>query len=182
MKIFQKTFKCALVATLAITTGLAQTATKPTAQISKVDGVVKINGNSAGKGGTILSDSLVTTGQKSSAVVSLGKLGRVEVLADTTEMKLSYGDANISLAMLNAGRVRVSSSSGVNSSTTTNDGVVVVDNGKKHEYIVDTTCGNTFVAVKQGAVMLRAGGTVKQIAAGSQDTAGQARPGCTARK
>jgi hypothetical protein len=33
--------------------------------------------------------------------------------------------------------------------------------------------------VKKGTVELRAGSTVKQIAAGNQDTAGTATPGCT---
>jgi hypothetical protein len=48
-----------------------------------------------------------------------------------------------------------------------------------NESTVDTSCGNTLVSVKKGSVELRAGGTVKQIAAGSQDSAGTARPGCT---
>jgi hypothetical protein len=165
--------------TLATTTGSAQTTrAKETAQITKVNGTVTVNGNSVGKGATILSDAAVTTAAKSSAVVSLGKLGRVEVLPDTTDLKLSYGDSSISLAMLNAGRVRVSSSSGVSASATTNDGVIAADSAQKNEFTVDTSCGNTFVAVKKGAVTLRAGNSVKQIAAGSQDTAGQARPGC----
>jgi len=48
-----------------------------------------------------------------------------------------------------------------------------------NEFTLDTGCGNTLVAVKKGSVELRAGSTVKQIAAGGQDTAGTARPGCT---
>jgi ferric-dicitrate binding protein FerR (iron transport regulator) len=113
--------------------------------------------------------------------VSLGKLGRVEVLPQTT-MKLSFTDDSVSVSMLDAGRVRVSSSSNVNASTTTNDGHIIATARQRNEFIVDTSCGNTFVAVKKGNVELRAGtdaNTVKQIAAGNQDTAGTARPGCT---
>ena len=94
-------------------------------------------------------------------------------------MKLSFGDANVSVAMLDAGRVRVSSSSGVNAAVTTRDGQISSTGNQRNEFIVDTSCGNTFVSVKKGTVELRAGDSVKQIAAGNQDTARQARPGCT---
>lgn len=140
-------------------------------------GSLIINGANAISGATVFSDSTVTTAKGSSAVVSLGKLGRVEVHSDTT-VKLSFADSSIT-AMLEAGRVRVSSSSGVNATTTTNDGTITSKDPKKNEFIVDVSCGNTFVAVLKGSVELRAGETVKQIAAGSQDTAGTGRPGCT---
>jgi ribosomal 50S subunit-recycling heat shock protein len=180
----------------------------------KVKGTVKINGQPAASGDIVASGSTVETGAKSSAVVSLGKLGRVEVQESSTA-KLEYDLTSVGVetgahsssvvslgklgrveahestnvkitaqpqtqtAMLSAGRVRVSSSSGVTSKVVTSDGEVISLGST--EYIVDVTCGNTFVAVKRGTVELRAGSTVKQIAAGGQDTAGTARPGCTVR-
>jgi len=90
---------------------------------------------------------------------------------------LSFDDSGYT-AMLSQGRVRLSTSSGVNATATTADGSIVADAHKRTEFLVDITCGNTFVAVKKGSVELRAGNTVKQIAAGGQDTAGTARPGC----
>lgn len=149
----------------------------PTGKLAVV-GQVTVNGTSAISGATVFSDSTVTTAKRSSAVVSLGKLGRVEVHEEST-MKLSFTDSGIMAGMLNAGRVRVSSSSGVSATATTNDGEVVATGAKMNEFTVDTSCGNTFVAVKKGRVELRAGNSVKQIAAGSQDSAGTARPGCT---
>jgi hypothetical protein len=152
-----------------------------TGKLLQVTGEVTVNGAKAVAGATISSDSAITTGQRSSAVVSLGKLGRVEVLPQTT-MKLSFTDDSVSVSMLDAGRVRVSSSSNVNASTTTNDGHIIATARQRNEFIVDTSCGNTFVSVKKGNVELRVGtdaNTVKQIAAGNQDTAGTARPGCT---
>lgn len=137
-----------------------------------------INGTSAISGATVFSDSTVTTAKGSSAVVSLGKLGRVELESDTSA-KLTFTDTTITVGMLNAGRVRVSSSPGVNASTTTNDGQVIAAGDQKNEFTVDTRCGNTVVAVKKGRVELRAGNAVKQIAAGGQDTAGTATPGCS---
>ncbi len=146
--------------------------------VASADHTVTVNGTSAISGATVFSDSTVTTAKGSSAVVSLGKLGRVEVMPDTT-VKLTFTDSTIAVSMLDAGRVRVSSSSGVNASATTSDGVVLGKGLRQNDFIVDTTCGNTFVAVEKGQVELRAGSTVKQIAAGNQDTAGASRPGCT---
>jgi hypothetical protein len=151
--------------------------TGPTGRLAVI-GQVTVNGTSAISGATVFSDSTVTTAQKSSAVVSLGKLGRVEVMP-SSNTKLTFSDTNIHAAMLDSGRVRVSSSSGVTGGATTNDGEVVTVGDRMNEFTVDTTCGNTLVSVKKGTVELRAGSSVKQIAAGGQDTAGTARPGCT---
>lgn len=164
-----------------VVVGAPQTANTATGKLLQVTGQVTVNGERAVAGATISSDSAVTTGQNSSAVVSLGKLGRVEVLPQTT-MKLSFTDDSVSVSMLDAGRVRISSSSNVNASTTTNDGHIIATAKQRNEFIVDTSCGNTFVSVKKGRVELRVGtedNPVKQIAAGNQDTAGTARPGCT---
>jgi hypothetical protein len=139
--------------------GLASPQTRVETPKLKIDGTgpVTVNGTSAISGATIFSDSTVTTGPKSSAVVSLGKLGRVELKSETT-VKLTFTDSNFTL--------------------TTGDGQITAG-AKKTEVTVDTSCGNTLVAVKKGSLELRAGDSVKQIAAGNQDTAGQARPGCT---
>ena len=166
------------VSTLVVVGSSPQATRSQTGKLLQLTGQVTVNGARAVAGAPISSDSAITTGQNSSAVVSLGKLGRVEVLPQTT-MKLSFADDSVSVAMLDAGRVRISSSSGVNASTTTNDGQITTTGNQRNEYLVDTSCGNTFVSVKKGQVELRAGNSVKQIAAGNQDTAGQARPGCT---
>jgi len=152
--------------------------TGPTGDLSVV-GEVTVNGTSAISGATVFSDSTVTTGAKSSAVVSLGKLGRVEVLPNST-LKLSFTDTGLT-GMLSAGRVRVSSSSGVSANISTKDGTAVADVNQPNVFLVDLDCGDTLVSTQSGRVELRAGDSVKQIAAGNQDTAGQATPGtrCT---
>ena len=94
-------------------------------------------------------------------------------------MKLNFSDANVSVSMLDQGRVRLSSSSNVTAKVTTKDGEVISTGNQRNEFTVDTHCGNTFVSVAKGTVELRAGSSVKQIAAGNQDSAGTARPGCT---
>lgn len=150
----------------------------PTGDLSVV-GEVTVNGTAAISGATVFSDSTVTTAKGSSAVVSLGKLGRVEVLPESS-LKLSFNETGIT-GMLSSGRVRVSSSSGVNASVSTKDGTAVADMNQPNVFMVDVECGNTVVSTQSGRVELRAGDSVKQIAAGNQDTAGQATPGtrCT---
>ena len=159
--------------------GLAQTGqTGPTGDLSVV-GEVSVNGTSAISGATVFSDSTITTGQNSSAVVSLGKLGRVEVLPNSS-LKLGFTETGVT-GMLSAGRVRVSSSSGTNASISTKDGTAIADVNQPNVFLVDLECGDTLVSTQSGRVELRAGDSVKQIAAGNQDTAGQATPGtrCT---
>jgi hypothetical protein len=148
--------------------------TGPSGELS-VSGQVSVNGQSAISGATVFSDSTVTTAKGSSAVVSLGKLGRVEVLPESS-MKLSFTDSGLT-ATLEAGRVRVSNS--MMASVMTKDGSAIADSPSV--FTVDVECDNTVVATQSGRVELRAGSTVKQIAAGSQDSAGMAAPGtrCT---
>ena len=155
-----------------------QTGKPSEGKLLKIEGQVSVNGTNAIAGATVFSDSTVTTAARSSAVVSLGKLGRVEVLPEST-MKLNFSDSNVSVSMLEQGRVRLSSSSNVTTKVTTKDGEAIATGNQLNEFTVDTSCGNTFVSVAKGRVELRAGSTVKQIAAGNQDSAGQARPSCT---
>jgi phage baseplate assembly protein gpV len=152
--------------------------TGPSGELS-VTGQVKVNGQSAISGATVFSDSTIETAQNSSAVISLGKNGRVELLPGST-MKLSFTDAGL-MGTLDAGRVRVSTPAGVSASVMTKDGSAMADSKQANVFTVDTECGNTIVATQAGNVELRAGDKTTQIAAGSQDTAGQAAPGtrCT---
>jgi hypothetical protein len=76
-----------------------------------VTGKVMVNGHPAATGDIVASGSSVETAAKSSAVVSLGKLGRVEAQAET-QMKLRYDDSSITI-LLGDGSVRVSTGPGV---------------------------------------------------------------------
>lgn len=167
-----------LVVGSVIFAGSRQNPRAGVAKLLQVEGEVTVNGAAAVSGAVFSSDSSVTTAARSSAVVSLGKLGRVEVFPEST-MKLTFGDPNVSVAMLDQGRVRISSSSGVNASANTRDGNIRTTGNQRNDFIVDTTCGNTFVSVKRGTVDLRTGDDVKQVPAGGRDTIGTARPGCT---
>lgn len=140
-----------------------------------VTGQVAVNGQTAVSGTTVFSDSVITTTDNSTATVSLGKLGRVEVLPNSS-LKLSYNESGISGTLSN-GRVRVSSIAGTTATISTLNGSVFADAKQNNTFFVDTTCGNTNVTTQSGNVMLRADGAEKQIAAGSNATAGQATGG-----
>ena len=165
------------IAFLAATTPVVMTRARAQDQMGQltVTGMVKVNGKPAATGDIVASGDTVQTAAKSSAVVSLGKLGRVEAQAES-KANLSFDGGSIKAA-LEAGRVRLSSSSGTAARVSTRDGEAVADATQENSFTVDTTCGDTLVSVQSGRVELRAGGTVKQIAAGGQDTAGTAKPG-----
>ena len=150
----------------------------PSGQLT-VNGEVTVNGQSAISGATVFADSTITTAQNSSAVVSLGKLGRVELLPNSS-VKLTFTDNSVS-AMLDAGRVRLATSTGVAATVTTKDGAAIADNTQPNVFTVDVECGNTQVATQTGRVELRSANKTQQIAAGSSAAAGQAAPGsrCT---
>lgn len=152
--------------------------TGPSGELS-VSGQVTVNGQNAISGATVLSDSTVTTAKGSSAVVSLGKLGRVELMPESS-LKLSFTETGI-MGTLSAGRVRVSSMTNASAVISTNDGSVVADNSQANTFTVDVECGNTVVATQTGNVELRAGNSTKQIAAGQDGAAGATQPGtrCT---
>jgi hypothetical protein len=97
----------AVVAQLVLPTARAQEAMGQLTVIGKV----KMNEQPAATGDIVSSGSTVETAKRSSAVVSLGKLGRVEALPET-RMKLRYDDLSISI-LIEAGSVRVSTGPGV---------------------------------------------------------------------
>ena len=149
-----------------------------------VNGTVRVNGKPAATGDIVAAGSEVQTATGSSAVVSLGKLGRIEALPSTT-LKLRYdihttSHASASIAiLLGDGSIKVSAAKEGMVNVETRDTATRASLGAEKVFTVDKTCGNTLVSVAEGKVELRFGHTVKQIAAGGQDTAGQAKPGCT---
>ncbi len=147
-----------------------------------VTGQVTVNGQTAVSGSTVVSGSTITTGTNSNAIVSLGKNGRVELLPETS-LTLKYSDTSI-IAMLSSGKVRISNSAGVSATVTTKSATAVADTGQANVFAVDVGCGDdvkcaqTYVETTTGLVTLRSGSTSKQVAAGTDATAGTAQTGC----
>ncbi len=89
---------CLAIATLSMSSMVALAAPQaqagPSGELSVV-GEVTVNGTNAISGATVFSDSTITTSQNSSAVVSLGKLGRVELMPNSS-LKLNFTDNSVS--------------------------------------------------------------------------------------
>jgi len=153
---------------------LASPAAKaPSGELS-VSGVVTVNGENALAGGTVFSDSLITTAEKSSATVNISKLGRVEMSAKSG-LRLSFTENSIT-GLLENGSANLSTLAGVAVSITTKDGVVTVDGSQPTTFTVKVVKGITSLTTTSGVAQLRVDGAVKQIAAGETATAGTPTP------
>jgi hypothetical protein len=152
---------------------LATPGAKASGELS-VTGQVTVNGQKVISGGTLFTDSTIVTAEQSSAVVSLGKLGRVEV-APNSSLRLSFVESNIS-ASLETGNAHFSTLAGTTVNLTTKDGSVVVDGSQATSFTANSSQGRTSVATQSGVAEFRSGGSVKQIAAGESATAGTPNP------
>jgi hypothetical protein len=146
-------------------------------------GQVTVNGQSLASSSTLISGSTIVTGTNSSAIVNLGKNGRVEVLSDSS-VTLKFTE-NAIVGMLVAGKVRVSSTAGVGTTVITRNATVIADTGQGNTFGVDVGCANedrctqTYVETTAGLVTLRSGTTDKQVAAGTDATFGNpSQTGC----
>lgn len=147
-----------------------------TAEIT-VSGQVTVNGQSAISNSTIVSGSTIVTGANSSAIVSLGKSGRIEILADSN-LVLNFSATGI-VGILSSGKARVSNAPGVAATITTKDATVIADAGQADTFLVEVECSHTHVDTATGLVTMREGASDRQVAAGTSATAGNlSQTGC----
>jgi len=142
-----------------------------------VTGQVTVNGQNAVSNSTVISGSTIETASGSSAVVSLGKLGRVE-LTEGSNLTLKFSEGSIT-GMLSQGKVRVSNATGVATTFTTKDATVIADAGQANSFAVEVECSHSHVDTTSGIVTMRTGTNDKQIAAGTTAVAGNlSQTGC----
>lgn len=142
-----------------------------------VSGQVTVNGQAVTSGSTVVSGSVIATGANSTAIVSLGKAGRVEV-AENSELNLKFTENSIT-GILNSGKAKVAENAGVAATITTKDGVAIADAGQANTFAVEVECSHTHVDTISGMVTMRAGGSDKQVAAGTDAVAGNlTQTGC----
>jgi hypothetical protein len=152
-------------------------------EITTVTGQVTVNGQSVVSNSTLTSGSTITTGANSSAIVTLGKNGRIEVLSDSS-VTIKFTNNSI-VGMLMSGKVRVSNAAGVATTVTTRNSTVIADAGQANTFGVDVGCADedrcaqTYVETTTGLVTLRSGNSDKQVAAGTDATYGNpSQTGC----
>lgn len=144
-----------------------------------VSGNVTVDNRPAITNNTIVSGSTITTGESgnSIATVDLGKLGRLELLSQSS-LVLKFEQNGIYGTLL-VGKVRIMNMSGVTTTVATKEGMVVGGVNQANTFTVETECGRTLVNTQLGSALLRAGGEDRQIAAGSEAVAGSlSQTGC----
>ncbi len=141
-----------------------------------VSGQVTVNGQPAVSSATLVSGSTVTTGADSSAIISLGSNGKVELLPDAS-VTLKFTDNSI-VAMLQSGKIKVLNSAGIGSTVSTRSATVVADTGQSNSFTVDVgcsdeiACSQTYVETASGLVTLKSSNVVKQVVAGTNAASG----------
>src|SRR5688572_15855798 len=166
---------CLAVAVLSVYSMvvLASPAAKASGELS-VSGQVTVNGENV-ISGTVFSDSLIATAEKSSATVNLSKLGRVE-LAPNSGLTLSFSEKTVN-GVLASGSANVSTLAGNSVNFTTKDGVVTVDGSQTTSFTVKVVNGVTSLTTHSGVAELRTGSVVKHVTAGETATAGAPQAG-----
>ncbi|MFV0387855.1 MAG: hypothetical protein ACK5NT_03785 [Pyrinomonadaceae bacterium] len=153
--IFQNLLTLALCAIAFTISGLGQTQTS--AELA-VTGAVTVNGERAVNASSIVSNSQITTGSNSNAVISLGPKGKLEVTPNS-DVTLRFTDTNF-VMILRDGKVRVMNNAGTGATVTTKSATVVADTGQSNSFVVslgceeDEKCRETFVEVFSGLVTM----------------------------
>jgi len=150
--------------------------TGSTAEIS-VTGQVTVNGQAAVSNSTVISGSTIVTGAGSTATVSIGKTGRVELSANSN-VTLQFTDSSIT-GILSSGKATVTSGAGVAATLTSKDAVAIADAGQSDTFVMEVECSHTHVDALAGIVTMREGTNDKQVVAGTSATAGNlSQTGC----
>jgi hypothetical protein len=166
-----------LVAVLTVYSMVSLAApTGSTAEIS-VTGQVTVNGQATVSNSTVLSGSTIVTGTDSTATISIGKTGRLELSGDSN-LTLQFSDNSIT-GVLSSGKVRVTNGAGVAATITSKDTVAIADAGQSDTFVVEVECSHTHVDTSAGIVTMREGTNDKQIVAGTGGVAGNlSQTGC----
>ncbi len=172
-------FKKALTVIMMMTVGsfsslltnaaMAQVAPKLAGDIS-VRGSVMLNGVNASNGATVFADGRVRTGSNSGATINLGKLGQVELDADS-ELVLRL-EQNLIGGSLRAGRATVTAPKGIAINVLTADGIATAEGKDASVLTVDISCGNIRVMSVRNEAKVTAGSRVEIVSAGKEVSIG----------
>jgi len=121
---------------------------------------VVVNGEQAFSGRSFFSDGTVATTGTSSATLSLGKLGRID-LAPASSMSLSFSEGRIA-GTLSKGSVTVSNMEGVAVTINTPNDSVTNEGTSASQFTVAVVDDKTGVAVAHGTVRARDGKAISK--------------------
>jgi hypothetical protein len=154
---------------LITSTAFAQVSPKLVGYLSAKGGVT-LNGIPATSGATVFSGSQIKTEANSAAMISLGKMGQID-LQPGSELTLRLEAGSIG-GHLRSGRATISAPAGVVVNLATADGVAVADGKQASVLTVDVTAGNTRVASARSEARVTTGNQVEMVAAGQEVSVG----------
>jgi len=120
---------------------------------------VLVNGEEAFSGRTFFSNRNIATTETTSATISLGRLGRID-LAPSSSLNLEFSEGRIA-GVLSAGSVSVVSSEGVSVKIDTPDDSVTNSENSPSRFTVAVVEGRTGVAVQSGTLRNGRGSEIK---------------------
>src|SRR6185312_3919985 len=177
-------FKLVVLVLVALLSGMSSIVLSATSSARygslAVVGLVEINGEKAVTGGTVFSDSMITTGKQSSTSISLASLGRVELYAESAA-RLTFNESFLSGA-IEKGEVRVSTPTGVSARFTTARGVVQVDGSQSTSFVVTVIQGQTDIRSIMGTIELISGTECSLIVPGRDDASNPSPQSTRSRK
>ncbi len=145
--------------------------------IITITGNVRVNGQPIISDATIVSGSRIETASNSTAVVTINKVGKVE-LAPETSLTLRFSGSSM-IGIVDSGKVTVFNNAGIATTFTTKDATVIADAGQANNFVIEVECSHTHVDTIIGLVTMRTGNTDKQVAAGTDAVAGDMQqPNC----
>jgi len=122
--------------------------------------LVLLNGEQALSGRTFQSSGVISTSELGSAVINLGKLGRITMFPGST-LNLSFAENSIS-GDLSAGQIKVLNSEGVAVNIRTTDNAVTNDAAQSNMFTIDVRSGTTQTFAENGSVFMKNGPVQKQ--------------------
>ena len=120
-----------------------------------------INNIPAQSGMTIFSNTRVKTAANGAAIINLGRVGRVELGANT-EINLQFSTGMIGGA-LTSGKLVISTITGVQVNLATPDGTVASANTQAARFVIDAQNGKTNVIANRGTAQLTSAGKISLI-------------------
>lgn len=121
---------------------------------------VLVNGDRSFTGRSVFSSGTIATTETTSAVINLGKIGRIE-LSPASVLTLNFSDNNIS-GVLSSGDVRVSNADGVAVNISTPNDVITNEGNAASSFSVAVGPETSIVTAALGAVRYNNGKSVAQ--------------------
>lgn len=120
---------------------------------------VTVNGSNAASGQTVFSGNKIKVGNKGTAIINLGKLGRIELGANS-ELTLLIGENSIGGTLI-SGCMAINASAGVSADTSTSKGKISSQGNQPTSFFLGIKDATTNVYPNLGEVNVTAGSRSK---------------------